>query len=85
MQERTRTGIEMGAIFGVITFMLGIAFNAGIQYANISDIRSHQNLQDSQIKDLRDAQTAIPQRLTRIEVLLEQVKERTSAQQASTP
>lgn len=75
MQERARTSIEVGAIFAAVAFMLGISFNAGIQYANIHDLQSHQAVQDSQIKDLQQTQQELPSRLTRIEVILQQIQQ----------
>lgn len=79
MPATARTSIEVGAIFAAVAFMLGISFNAGIQYANIHDLQVHQSMQDEQIKDLQQLQQGVPVRLTRIETILQQIQQQQQA------
>lgn len=56
-------------------FVMGVIFNAGIQYDRISNVQTHQALQDIQIASLQSQLQPINQQLAKQSQLLEDIKQ----------
>lgn len=75
----SRTSVEIGLIVSVVGMLIGLAFNAGIQYAHINNLETRtgsleievSTLHDDAANDKRDTQV----RLSRIETILSQMQD----------
>lgn len=74
LKTKTRSNIEIGGIFAIVAFIVGLSFNAGIQYAYIAFLRTGQQSNTARIKKLEDNKDSTTQSLTRLQVLMEQVR-----------
>ena len=78
MQDKTRSTIEIGAVFAVVAFLITLAFNAGIQYGQINRLTDGQAAHDSQIRAMQASNAAssaqIGQSLAHIETLVEDMR-----------
>ena len=78
MADKTRSTIEIGAVFAVVAFLITLAFNAGIQYGQINRLSSGQAAHEEQIRAMQAADSAstaqIGQSLTHIETLVEDMR-----------
>lgn len=73
MQQRTRSAVEVGTFLGAFVFIIGIVFNAGIQYANISDLQASDAKQDVRLQVIEATRATDAERFARIEVMLQQL------------
>lgn len=55
-------------------FVMGVIFNAGVQYDRISNVQTHQSEQDIQIASLQAQLQPINQQLAKQSQLLEDIK-----------
>lgn len=78
MQEKTRSTIEIGAVFAAFLFLITLAFNAGIQYGEIGTLQVNQDANTRDIRTMQKdsaAQTAQnAQTLEHIETLVEDMR-----------
>ena len=76
--DKTRSTIEIGAVFAVVAFLITLAFNAGIQYGQINRLTSGQSEHDAQIRSMQASSAAnaaqIGQSLAHIETLVEDMR-----------
>lgn len=78
MQDKTRSTIEIGVVFAVVTFLITLAFNAGIQYGQIGRLAAGQAAHEEQIRAMQASNAAssaqIGQSLAHIETLVEDMR-----------
>lgn len=71
-----KTSVEVGFVVVLIFSLLGLAFNAGIQYARIDGVERRTTVleveQRTQHDDVLNGRAQITSKLSRIEALLEQ-------------
>ena len=76
--DKTRSTIEIGAVFAVVAFLITLAFNAGIQYGQINRLTDGQAAHDVQIRTMQSANAAQEaqngQTLAHIETLVEDMR-----------
>lgn len=72
--DKTRSTIEVGAVFGIVAFLISLAFNAGIQYSKMGDMQARQSASEHDIRQLQDTNASIGQTLVRIQVLMENMQ-----------
>lgn len=82
-RKPSRTGIEIGLVVSVVGMLLGLAFNAGIQYAHIENIDSRTQALEAEYQTINSAQTPIQVRLGNIETLLHVIQDQQSKIQHS--
>lgn len=58
-----------------VIFVIGVIFNAGVQYDRISNVQLHQAAQDIQIASLQAQLQPINQQLAKQSQLLEDIKQ----------
>jgi len=89
MQERAKTGLEVGIVITVGLFLLGIAFNAGIQYARIDDLYTRDAQRNKDIKavqaEVNHLAVDTPARLGVIETKLDDVIRLENSQHVAPP
>jgi hypothetical protein len=61
-------------------FVMGVIFNAGVQYDRISNVQIHQSVQDVQIASLQNQLQPINQQLAKQSQLLEDIKQEITQQ-----
>lgn len=71
----SRTGMEIGLVVSVVGMLLGLAFNAGIQYAHIAQLDSRTQALEAEYETVNSAQTPIQVRLGNIETLLHVIQD----------
>lgn len=78
LPDKTRSTIEVGAVFAVVAFLITLAFNAGIQYGDITRLTSGQAAHEAQIRAMQAADSSnsaqIGQSLAHIETLVEDMR-----------
>ena len=78
LPDKTRSTIEIGAVFAVVAFLITLAFNAGIQYGQITRLTAGQAAHESQIRSMQASNAAnsaqIGQSLAHIETLVEDMR-----------
>lgn len=76
--SKTRSTIEVGAVFAIVGFVITLAFNAGIQYSQINRLSDGQAAHEVQIKAMEASNAAnsvqIGQSLAHIETLVEDMR-----------
>ena len=76
--DKTRSTIEIGAVFAVVAFLITLAFNGGIQYGQINRLSSGQAAHDDQIRAMQASNASnsaqIGQSLAHIETLVEDMR-----------
>jgi len=82
-RKPSRTGIEVGLVVSVVGMLLGLAFNAGIQYAHIANLDSRTQMLEADYQQINTAQTPIQVRLGNIETLLHVIQDQQSKIQHS--
>jgi hypothetical protein len=70
----SRTGVEIGLVVSIVGMLLGLAFNAGIQYAHIASLDVRTTALETQYAEIDHAQTPIQVRLGHIETLLQVIQ-----------
>lgn len=70
-----RNGIEMGVVITAGIFMIGLSFNAGIQYARINEVSSQQQRLSAEYDQLFASETPIQVRLDHIETMLSVIQQ----------
>lgn len=76
MQQRARNTVEVGAFVAAFVFIITMVFNAGIQYANISDLQDSDAKQDVRLQVIEGQRSTDAERFARIEVMLQQLLQR---------
>lgn len=79
----SRTGVEIGLVVSVVGMLLGLAFNAGIQYAHIAQLDTRTTALETEYQTINTAQTPIQVRLGNIETILHVIQEQQSKLQQS--
>lgn len=79
----SRTGVEIGLVMSVVGMLLGLAFNAGIQYAHVNNLDARTQTLESEYQTINTAQTPIQVRLGNIETLLRVMKDQQDKMQHS--
>lgn len=79
----SRTGVEIGLVVSVVGMLLGLAFNAGIQYAHIAQLDTRTATLQNEYDNINSAQTPIQVRLGHIETLLQVIQDQQSHLQQS--
>ena len=67
----------------VVGMLLGLAFNAGIQYAHLNNLDTRTQALESEYQTINTAQTPIQVRLGNIETLLRVMKDQQDKMQHS--
>jgi hypothetical protein len=52
----SRTGVEIGLVLSVVGMLLGLAFNAGIQYAHINNLEMRTGALEGEYSTMHDGQ-----------------------------
>jgi hypothetical protein len=55
-RKPSRTGVEIGLVMSVVGMLLGLAFNAGIQYAHINSLETRTTSLELQYGTMHDQQ-----------------------------
>jgi|SRR5690348_6405376 len=79
----SRTGMEIGLVVSVVGMLLGLSFNAGIQYAHIANLDTRTTTLETEYQQIDSAQTPIQVRLGHIETLLQVIQDQQSKIQRS--
>ena len=85
VQSKARSSIEIGAVFAFVAFLITLAFNAGIQYGQINNIKAIEDAHTVQINEIKLQAIAAEQKqelqnnltnvsLAHIETIVEQLK-----------
>jgi hypothetical protein len=74
VSEKSRSNLEIGAVFAAFLFLITLAFNAGIQYGQIHTLQVGQDAHDAQIRALQVTNNEIGRTVTHIETLVEDMK-----------
>lgn len=83
--NKTRSSLEVGAVFAIVGFVITLAFNAGIQYGQISNLKAVEESHTAQINEIKAQAIASDQKqevqnnltnvsLAHIETIVEQLK-----------
>jgi len=79
----SRTGVEVGLVVSVVGMLLGLAFNAGIQYAHLNNLDTRTQTLENEYQTVSSAQTPVQVRLGNIETLLHVMKDQQDKMQRS--
>lgn len=79
----SRTGIEVGLVLSVVGMLLGLAFNAGIQYERQNDLANRTTTLEAEYATIVNQQTPIQVRLDHIETILGIIQQQQQAELAS--
>ena len=85
MSDRTRSSVEIGGVIAIILFILGLAFNSGIEYGKISTLgtgleETNKNVHELQISAAKDradvgaSNLIVNDKLSHIETMVEDMR-----------
>lgn len=79
LHRPSRTGVEIGLVLSIVGMLLGLAFNAGIQYAHIETLESRTGSLEGQMSAIQAAEEDTKRdtqvRLGKIETMLGQMQD----------
>lgn len=72
--QKTRSSIEIGAVFAIVGFVITLAFNAGIQYGQISNLKATEEIHSSQIQAIQATNSSNGAILSHIQTMVEDMR-----------
>lgn len=73
-EQKARTGIEVGTVVVILIFMLGLSFQAGIQYGDTQNLKTVVAVNRGDIDKLKSDSSPITERLARVEAILADIR-----------
>jgi hypothetical protein len=73
-ERKSRTGIEVGTVVVILIFMLGLSFQAGIQYGDTQNLKTVVAVNRSDIDKFNSDSNTITERLARVEAILSDIR-----------
>jgi len=73
--SNVRSTVEIGAAITVLFAVVGLAFNAGVEYNRVSSLQSGQETNAARIGKLEDTSTQVGQTLVELRTLMQQVRD----------
>lgn len=73
--DRSRSGIEIGAAITALIFMLGLSFQAGIQYGETQNLKSAAATDKIEIAKMAERSETLDSRMSRVEQLLADIRD----------
>lgn len=72
--QKTRSTIEIGAVIGIVLFLITLSFNAGIQYNQITALNIRTDSNTAQIEKINTGDAAYGAMLQHIQTMVEDMR-----------
>ena len=69
-----KSAVEVGGVFAVVAFLITLAFNAGIQYGQISNLKATEEAHTIQIQGMQSSSANNGVILSHIQTMVEDMK-----------